>query len=99
MWFSIVIRILFGVIVLAGAIAAGGIGWFAFAVHGLVEDAGSEPANTLPFAIPWTIGTVALFACLVGVITGGRHRDSFLVCGVLLTVLMTTVLYGVTGNI
>lgn len=76
-------------LVCAGAIALVGID-----SHGYQEDFGSEPVNTLQWAIPWTVATGVLAVLVLGSIFDRirRPRWSWLALG--LAVVMAIVFTG-----
>lgn len=86
-----VIRTLIGVILL---VCAAVISWLGIAFHGYQEDFGSEPANSLVWAIPWTVATAALAVLVLESIFDRtrRPRWSWLALGLAMAMAMAIVL-------
>src|SRR5215218_8531705 len=83
------LRLTVGAIALAVAIV---IAFLGFAYHGSQEDGGSTPANTLPYAIPWSIATAVLAVWVIGAIVSAPRQERWSTWALTLAFLMGGIL-------
>lgn len=70
------------------------VAFVAWELNGYVEDYGSPPAETLGFAIPWTIATIALCILAGGSLVSPPRREGWSWWALALAALMAIVLAG-----
>jgi hypothetical protein len=82
-------RLILGLLLL---LCAAVIAWLGLAYHGYTEDYGSTPANTLWWAIPWTVATAVLGVLVIGAWLIPNRREIWSWLGLALSLVMALAL-------